>query len=74
MVKTKNAFGKTEWLCNVCGRKGAHKRSLMVHVETHLHLAEQQCPHCDRKFKTRESLRVHIKDYHKKRGEIYYTQ
>jgi len=74
MVKTKNAFGKTEWLCNVCGRKGAHKRSLMVHVETHLHLAEQQCPHCDRKFKTRESLRVHIKDYHKKRGEIYYAQ
>ena len=73
MMKTKNSFGKTEWVCNICGKKGGHKRSLMVHVETHLDLAEQQCPYCEKKSKTREALRVHIKDYHKKKEQAYYT-
>ena len=74
MVKTKNAVGKTEWLCNLCGKKGTHKRSIMIHVETHLDLAEQQCPYCEKRSKTREALRVHIKDYHKKKGEVYVAQ
>eukprot|EP00092_Neocalanus_flemingeri_P016565 GFUD01017925.1.p1 GENE.GFUD01017925.1~~GFUD01017925.1.p1 ORF type:complete len:335 (-),score=111.39 GFUD01017925.1:101-1105(-) len=66
MMKTKNEFGKPEWQCNVCGKKGAHKRSLMVHVESHMDLVEQQCPYCEKRPKTRDALRVHIKDYHKK--------
>jgi len=74
MAKSKNALGKTEWICNLCGKKGHHKRSIMVHVETHLDLAEQHCQYCDKKAKTREALRVHIKDYHKKKGELYYNQ
>ena len=74
MVKTKNAVGKTEWLCNLCGKKGAHKRPIMIHVETHLDLAEQKCPYCEKRSKTREALRVHIKDYHKKKGEFYFAQ
>ena len=71
MVKSKDTLGKTDWICNFCGKNGHHKRSIMVHVETHLGLAEQNCPYCKKKAKTREALRVHIKDYHKKKGEYF---
>ena len=73
MMKNKNDSSKTEWICNICGKKGNDKRSIMTHVETHLELAKKQCPFCEKKAKTREALRVHIKDYHKKKGEVYYS-
>jgi len=66
MSKTKNEFGKTEWMCNICGKRGVYKRAIKCHVETHLEGVEQHCPYCEKKPKTREALRVHIMDYHKK--------
>jgi len=65
MSKTKNEFGKTEWVCNICGKRGVYKRAIRCHVETHLEGAEQHCPYCEKRPKTREALRVHIMDYHK---------
>ena len=68
MSKSKNEFGKTEWMCNFCGKSGAYKRAIKCHVETHLEGVEQDCPYCEKKPKTREALRVHIIGYHKNKG------
>ena len=67
MSKTHSASGKTEWLCNLCGKTGAYKRTIKCHVETHLSGVQQHCPYCDKKPKNREALRVHIIEVHKKK-------
>ena len=74
LVKSRNEVGKTEWRCNLCGKKGLHKTTMMRHIETHLEQAQLNCPHCDKVSRTREALRVHIRDYHKQKGEVYYAQ
>ena len=66
LVKSRNDFGKTEWICNQCGKKGLHKTTMMRHVETHLEQGfEHHCPICGKQSKSREAMRKHMSNYHK---------
>jgi len=67
ITMTTSESGKSEWICNLCGKAGA-KRNIKNHVETHLEGVQQNCPYCDKTPKTREALRIHILGYHKNKG------
>ena len=64
MTKSTNEMGRTEWICNYCGKTNSDKSKIKTHVQTHLHL-EHYCPHCSKPAKNPEALKTHIRTFHK---------
>ena len=64
MTKSTNQMGRTEWICNFCGKSNSDKSKIKTHVQTHLHL-EHYCPHCGKPAKNPEALKTHIRTFHK---------
>jgi len=64
MTKSTNQMGRTEWICNYCGKSNSDKSKIKTHVQTHLHL-EHYCPHCGKPAKNPEALKTHIRTFHK---------
>ena len=64
MTKSTNQMGRTEWICNYCGKSNSDKSKIKTHVQTHLHL-EHYCPHCGKPAKNPDALKTHIRTFHK---------
>jgi len=51
--------GKTEYVCELCGKKAPNRQALRSHVKyVHITQRNHQCTFCDKAFKRPKELRV----------------